>query len=228
MNKKLLIQLIFFFLILVIYPLINRVHAAKLLFEPININTQAGQTFQVKVNVDAGSEEITSVDAYVLYNKDILEIQEISAGDFFPTVSKETSLPGKAYIAGLLEDPSTSKTGSGILATITFKAKTNGSVTLTFDCTTGSTTDSNITKNDVNATDIIQCDQNGQATVNVGEGGSNNNSQSNNNSSSSTTNSSSNPSQLPRSGVFDNLLKYFVPGVILLLIGALTKALVKI
>lgn len=208
MRKKLIIQLILFIFILLVLPLLTTVSAAVLFFDPSTVNTQSEQTFEVKVNVDAGSEQITSVDAYILYDSTLLEIQKVDDGTFFPTVSKDTSQSGKVYLAGMVEDPATSKTGSGTLATITFKAKTYGSTTLTFDCTPGLTTDSNISKNDLNATDIIQCESNGKLAITIGSGGST---------------QQPTPTQLPRSGIFNNVLKYSIPGVILLLFGATTK-----
>jgi len=208
-------RLIFFILgFLLIVPLFNLSLAATFQFDPTTINTQAEQTFEVKVNVDTGSDEITSVDVYIIYDNNVVEAQSVNDGTFFNTVSKEISQPGKAYIAGMVDDPASSKTGSGTIATLVFKAKTNGSTTLTFDCTAGLTTDSNITKNDLNATDVIQCDGNGQSVITVGSGSS---------TSQPTPTSTSSSSQLPKTGIFDNVLKYSVPGVILLLIGAATK-----
>lgn len=215
MNKKFLLQFIFALGLFFVLPLVQLSFAATLQFDPTTINTQAEQTFEVKVNVDAGSDEITSVDVYIIYDKNVVEVQSVNDGTFFNTVSKDTSQPGRSYLAGMVDDPASSKTGSGTLATFVFKAKTNGSTTLTFDCTSGLTTDSNITKNDLNATDIIQCDGNGRSVITVGTGSSSN----------GTTQPTSTPtsSQLPKTGIFDNVLKYSIPGAILLLIGAAAK-----
>jgi hypothetical protein len=211
---------LFFFILgfFLIIPLFNFSLAATLQFDPTTVNTQADQTFEVKINVDAGSDQITSIDAYVLYDSNVLELSSVNDGTFFNTVSKDISQSGKAYIAGMVDDPATSKTGSGTLATIVFRAKSNGSATLTFNCTQGLTTDSNITKNDLNATDLIQCDANGKSVITVGTGSSSRTSQP-----TSTPSSSSSSSQLPKTGIFDNVLKYSIPGVILLLIGTATK-----
>lgn len=204
---------------LFIVPLFSFSLAGSLQFDPTSVNTQAGQTFEVKINVDAGSDEITSVDAYVLYDANLLEASSVTEGSFFNTVTYNLSQSGKIYIAGMVDDPASPKTGSGSLATIVFKAKGEGSATLTFDCSPGSTTDSNITKNDLNATDIIECDSNGKSVITVGtETG--NSGQSN---PSPTSTNSSSSSQLPKTGIVDNLVKYSIPGAILLLIGATAK-----
>jgi len=217
MGKKFIIQLIFFLSAICIVPFLKSVSAATLQFDPTAVNTQVDQTFEVKVNVDAGSEEITSVDAYVIYDNNVVEVQSVNDGTFFLTVAKDTSSAGKAYIAGMVDDPATAKTDSGTIATLVFKAKTNGSTTLNFDCTAGSTTDSNITKKDLNASDIIQCDGNGRSVITVGTG------ESSSGTTQPTPTLTSSTSKLPKTGIFDNVLKYSIPGAILLLIGAMTK-----
>lgn len=210
-----IIRLIFFILgLLLIIPLFNPLFAATLQFDPTTVNTQAEQTFETKVNVDAGSESITSVDAYVTYDKNVVELQAVTDGTFFLTVAKDTSQAGRTYIAGMVDDPATAKTGGGTLATLVFKAKTNGSTTLTFDCTPGLTTDSNITKNDLNATDIIDCPANGRSVITVGTDDS---------STQPTPTPSSSSTSLPKTGIFDNVLKYSIPGAVLLLIGTTIK-----
>ncbi|HLD26847.1 MAG TPA: hypothetical protein VJB63_02745, partial [Patescibacteria group bacterium] len=93
----------------------------------------------------------------------------------------------------------------------------------------GSTTDSNVVKNDLNATDIILCASNGSLKVTVG-------------SASTTTTTATVPTAtpvavatnapiptavqtaavpqvLPKSGVFENITRYATPGVVLVIIG---------
>lgn len=214
-----------FFLIL---PAFSKVLAANLLFEPTTVNTSAGQTFEINVNVNAGTEEIRGADAYILYDNNLLEVQQVNAGNFFPTVSYDTSQPGKIIINGILEDPATTRTGSGKLATIIFKAKTNGSTLLRFDCTAGVTTDSNIIKADTNSTDIIDCSANNQASINIGQ--TQYSSSTNTSSSTTDTNNfssnSNNTSTLPRSGIFDFFLNYTKIGIIFLVIGTLLRFII--
>ena len=216
MMRHIIIYVFFATMLLGAIPLANASFAATLLFDPTTITTNPQQTFTVNVNVNAGSDKITSTDAYILYDQNLLEIQSIANGTFFPTVSKNTTTGGKVYIAGMVNDPATSKTGSGTIATITFKAKANGTVTLRYDCTQGSTTDSNVTKNDLNATDIIVCANNGTSTVTVETGTS---------SPTATPGAGgTNPTaELPKSGVFDNVIKFAIPGAILFLLGVIAK-----
>lgn len=209
--KKYIIFISFLFIFLIAH--INHVSAASLQFDPTTANLPINQNLEVKVIVDAGTDEITSTDAYVLYDSDLLEVVEVRNGPFFPTVTHDYSQTGKIYIAGMVEDPTSFKTGKDTLATIVFKGKNNGQVNLSFDCTEGSTTDSNITKKDINAPDIIQCQLNNQATISVG---SNNNSR-----------SQGGTNQLPESGIFDQMKNFSLLGFIFLLIGTTSKLLLK-
>lgn len=211
--RKLLINLLLVLFFLIFFPVFGKIYAATLQFDPATVTTTSGQSFDLKINVNAGSDQITSVDAFILYNSSLFEVSSISDDTFFPTVSKDSSQAGKVYVAAMVSDPATSKTGSGTIATVKFRAKADGSADITFDCTQGLTTDSNVTKNDLNATDLIQCTSNGKAAITVGGGIA------------PTSPPAVNPTNLPRSGVFDNVVKYSVPGAILLLIGGLAKLL---
>ncbi len=196
------------------------VNAASLNFDQTSVEVAADETFQLQVNVDAGSEEINSVDAYVIFDSTKLEAQSVSNGDFFPTVFNDIT-SGKAYVAGMVDDPATSKTGSGTIATITFKALASGTDTLTFECDTSSSDTSKIVKNDIDATNIIVCSENGSTSVNI-TGGTTGGGTTNG---AGTTGGGTTPSTLPQSGILDNIVKYAVPGMILLMLGGIFKFL---
>lgn len=189
-------------------------------FDQTSVEVAADETFQLQVNVDAGSEEINSVDAYVIFDSTKLEAQSVSNGDFFPTVFNDIT-SGKAYVAGMVDDPATSKTGSGTIATITFKALASGTDTLTFECDTSSSDTSKIVKNDIDATNIIVCSENGSTSVNI-TGGTTGGGTTNG---AGTTGGGTTPSTLPQSGILDNIVKYAVPGMILLMLGGIFKFL---
>lgn len=193
--------------------MLNPALAANLLFDPTTVNLPINQSIEIKVFVDAGADQITSSDAYVLYDANLISVKEVRNGAMFPTVTSDHFQTGKVYIAGMVDDPTTYKTGKDILATIVFEGKNNGQTTLTFDCVDGATNESNITKKDINAPDIIQCGLNNRATIIVGQGGARTN----------TSGSGTQNNQLPRSGIFDKFEKYSFVGVILLLIGITTK-----
>lgn len=197
-----------------LYP----VEAANLEFDPTNIEIQAGETFDVDINVNAGSDQILAVDSYILFNSQDLEVvrgsdneYQITNGTYFPTVFNNV-FTDKVYIAGIVEDPATFKTGSGTIATITFKALRDTTGQLTFYCDETVSDSSKIIKNDVDSTNIINCSENNSVTYTVGGG-----------SSDAQPTRRPTPSALPKTGMVENMLKFGLPGAILLLIGVGTR-----
>lgn len=202
--------ILIFLAFLILTPVVfGQIEAASFQFDPTSATSAVGQTLSIKVNIAAGTDQLSGADAYVLYDSTYLKAQSVTAGTYFPTVTNDITTAGKIYIAGMVDDPATSASGSGTLATIVFQAVTDGQATLTIDCTT-----SKIVKDDINATNVMQCSQNGQATVTVGTG-----------SSGYMTTPGPTPSVLPKSGIFDNVVKFAVPGVLLFLVGAVTRLL---
>lgn len=210
---KQLLVFIFIIIFLSFVPFVRGVEAASLRFDKTTYTAAPNSTFQIQVIVDAGSNQITSVDAYVVYDQTKLEVQTVDKGTFFPTVTN-TITAGKVYIAGLVDDPATSKTGSGTLATITFKAIT-GQPTVTFFCDLTVYNTSKIIKNDFNSTNIITCNQNSSLQVSISSGGTTSITPT----TAAGTTAAPTPSTLPSSGIIDNIIKYSAPGMLLLLIG---------
>ena len=204
--KNLFVLLILSYLVFFLSGLVfGQVNAATLKFDKTAVTVNANETFQIAVIVDSGTEQISSTDAYVLYDATLLEAQSVAAGSFFPTVTNNIT-SGKVYIAAFVDDPATYKTDSGTIATITFKTLKNGSGNLTFDCPNGS----KIVKNDLNATNIIECSQNGTSSVSVGGAGTG-----------ATTYPT--PSVLPQTGIFANIAKAAIPGMILIMLGGMLR-----
>ncbi len=200
-------------------PLVNSAFAASLQFDPVTVSTTVGQTFDVKLNANLGSDTVTSVDAYVLYDPSLLDVVSVSKGTLFPTVSQSLTQSGKAYVGALVDDPATAKTGMGTLATMTFKAKANGTATLKYDCTQGSTTDTNVNKNDANSTDVVQCSSNGQSVVTIGGGGDTTKG------ALTATSVPTQASKLPQSGIASNIGTMGMFGTILVIVGFGVKLL---
>ncbi|MEK7597322.1 MAG: cohesin domain-containing protein [Patescibacteria group bacterium] len=202
-NLKRIILLLLFFVLL---PLITVVNAASLKFDKTTVSTTNGGTFQIAVTVDPGSDPILSTDVYVTFDSSLLKANSVSAGSLFPAVTNDTATSGKVYITGMVTDTATPVTTTGTVATITFQALKDGSGTLSFDCNT-----STIVKNDINTSNVINCSQNNSSVVTIGSGGGG-------------TNPTSVPvSELPQSGVFDNIVKLVIPGIILLLLGSIFR-----
>jgi hypothetical protein len=205
--KKLLnvfLSLVIFFIIV---PFVLSAEAASLNFDKSTATAANGATFQISVTVDPGSDALNSTDVYVTFDATLLKATAVSAGTMFPTVSNDISTSGKVYIAGMVNDPASSVSTAGTLATITFQGLKEGTGTLSFDCNS-----SKIIKNDINASNVIVCSSNGTAAVTVGSGGG-----------STTEPTAAPPAQLPQTGIFDNVIKFAFPGAILLILGSLLR-----
>ena len=203
---QLILFLIFFGLLLPGY--FASVEAASLKFDKTTVSAANGSTFQVAVTVDPGGDSLSSPDVYVTFDSTLLKANSVTAGTLFPNVSNDISVSGKIYIAGMVNDLANSISTTGTLATITFQGLKDGTGTLAFDC--GS---SKIIKNDFNATNVMTCSSNGTSAVTIGAGGSNPTQATSNN----------NPTQLPESGIFDNVVRFAIPGIILLLLGSVFR-----
>src|SRR3989338_1118335 len=170
MKKFVFPTLVFFFLFLLSASISGQAEAGFLNFDQSSVSVNPQATFTISVLVDAGPDEITSTVAHILFEPSLLEAQSVTPGNFFPSVSQNIT-SGEMYITGIVDTPATFKTGAGTLATVTFKALKDGTASLTFFCQLGQYNSSKIIKNDFNATNIIDCSQNGSATVTVGQGG---------------------------------------------------------
>lgn len=206
MKKKLLRILSLVILFIILPVIFGSVSAASLKFDKTTATAANGGTFQIAVTVDPGSDSLSSTDVYVTYDSTLLKATVVTAGSQFPTVTNDISTSGKVYIAGMVNDPASSITSSGTLATITFQGLKEGSATLSFDCNT-----SKIIKNDINASNVINCGTNGTSAVTIGSGGT------------APTSAPAPVSELPQSGVFDNVIKFIVPGTILLIFGSMLR-----
>ncbi len=214
---------------LFIVPLCAGVSAASLKFDPDTVSVTAGQEFTIDVVVDPGSEQITSTDMYVMFDKTYLNAVSVADGDYFPTVLNDVTA-GRVYIAALVNDPSDYKTGVGTVATITMKALVNGTITMTYRCGATFADTSKIIKNDANSTNIVTCSTNDEATVTIGDGVSKitptiSTLPKTGTTSTGSATSSARPNELPQSGVIDNVLRVVVPGMAFVAFGFMMQLL---
>jgi len=207
-NLLKIIPILMFF---VFVPAFFAAEAAYLKFDNATVTAANGATFQIGVIVEPGTDSLSSADVYVTYDSTLLKATVVTSGTQFPTVTNDIATSGKVYIAGMVNDPSASISASGTLATITFQALKDGTGTLAYDCNL-----SKIIKNDVNATNVIVCGSNLTSAVTVGAGASGTTTPT------PTGTGSVEPtaiSELPQSGVFDNVAGMAIPGIIILIIG---------
>lgn len=225
--RNFLYKALLLFMFFLVGPVVSAVFAGTLSFEPSSVNTSVGEEFTLTVQVDVGDSEVLGVDALLQYDEDILEVVSMTDGTFLSIGTKEFGEPGKAYIAGLVENASESVTGSGPLVDVTFKAQSGGTSDVTFVCREGETGESNISENSTDATDLIECSQNGEAVIVVE--GDDSGSDGNGDGGGGTGNgggsgSGSTPSELPQTGFLEDMvLLGMFGGGLLLLVGLGTR-----
>lgn len=192
--------------------------AASLKFDQTAYSATTGNTFKVQVVVDAGTDSVVGSDAYVLYDSSKLQPTAIDNGTYFPNVTNNMQYAtGKLYVSGSVSDQASAKTGSGTMATVTFKVLADGTSTLSYDCN-GST----IVQSSFNATNVMTCSENGSASVTAGASGTSSSTTNTSNSSTPATNTNSSTSastQLPRTGFFDDVRLWGTAGILLVIIG---------
>lgn len=195
----------------------GRVEAAFLRFDKSTVSVSAGSTFTLDAVVDAGSDQITSTDMWILYDSTLLEAQSASSAAFFPAVTNNISA-GKVYIAGLVTDPGTYKTGSGSVATITFKGLQNGTATISYDCRADVSNSSKVIKNAVDPTNVINCAQNGTSIVTIGTGGITPTAVP-----TTVYGTQPVPTSLPQTGIMDQLPKLILFGSLFMIAGVVMR-----
>lgn len=199
---------IFFILYSYFFILSSHVSAASFYFQPPTITGKVGVPFQVELKANTGTDNLSGVDAYVSFDSKVLKANEATDGTFFPTVIKDIKTD-TVYISGMFDDTSKSASGEGTIATITFEPIADGTATLSIDCA-----NSKMVKTDINATNVLDCSQNATATVTVGAGAT-----------TTLTPAASPPTELPRTGIFENVIKIAIPGAIIMIVGTVVRLL---
>lgn len=166
---------------------------------PSSGNYSVDDTFNVTVNVDSASEIVGGVDGVGTYDSSKLELVstptkasgmvfESTDGGGSCSVSSSAGV-GKFSFTCYSNDSLTDKAVNGPLVVLNFRAKATGTATVGFTCTSGSTTDSNITKTSTSG-DVIVCGENvgGSYTIGESDGGD------------TTTNTPTTAGSLPKTG----------------------------
>jgi len=164
-------------------------------------------SFNVTVSIDTGGELTSGVDAIIEYDSLILEVVSVSEGTFYPTITTFNNTAGKIEIYGVA-DSASPKSGTGTLATITFRGKAAGTATVNFLCQTSSTSDSNI--NSTNNEDIIVCADNVNASYIIG---------SSQEATATATPTTTISQELPQTGFLEPTALIIGGGIILMILG---------
>ncbi|HEY4480379.1 MAG TPA: cohesin domain-containing protein [Candidatus Paceibacterota bacterium] len=149
--------------------------AATLSVSPSSQSVNVGDTFTVTINLDTQGSQVDGVDLrYLNYNPALLQVQgnQITPGSLMPMTLANTVNSSNGRITFSQVALGGNKyNGSGVLATVTFKAIAEGSANLTFSHTSNSTTDSNVA---ANGSDVLSAVVNGSYTIGSGSSSSDN------------------------------------------------------
>ncbi|HRN70474.1 MAG TPA: cohesin domain-containing protein [Candidatus Woesebacteria bacterium] len=198
------------------------IYAATFNFNPTSTYVRPDNTFKVDINVDAGSDQIAGTDIYISYDSSIIEVETITDGTYFPQV-EDVPTAGRLYISGFVNTQGDYKTGSGNIASITFKALQTGTTSLVIDCDPSITDTSKIVQNDTAVTNILDCSTLTAHPVTVsadapdnGTGGT------------TSTGTGSTPTELPQSGVVEDMITFAIWGGVLVGLGAVLRIILRI
>jgi hypothetical protein len=147
--------------------------AATLTLTPSSKALNVGDTLTVDIMLDAQGQKIDGVDLQALnYNPYFLQLQDadsatqgvqISAGSLMPnTLANSADTVNGKIVFSQITNAGSTYTGSGKLATATFKALVAGTAKLTLNFTPGATTDTNVASS---GGDVLTSVTNGQYDI---------------------------------------------------------------
>jgi len=128
------------------------------------------QKFDVEIKVDTGSQAVGGVDVHLEFPKNLLKAEKVTKGDAFTEVfssikNDEGKLRINAYFP--FTEAGRSYNGTdGLIATVNFTPLGTGTAAVSFICTAGSTTESNIVEK-TTVKDIIVCSANVNGSYNL-------------------------------------------------------------
>ncbi|MEI6533135.1 MAG: cohesin domain-containing protein [Candidatus Roizmanbacteria bacterium] len=201
------------------------VFSAYLEFQPPSLSVAPGGSFDVNINLNTGgATNISSADVILLYNSSALQLQSVTDGALFDSFISNT-VSGKISMVGT--SSSGNAISNGLFAKIKFSSLQAGSTTATFNCSSSASDSSAISGAEgADTKDYIVCAQNGILTINS-SGTSSTTPIPTTTTSSGTTTTTTTPTQLPRTGIVENLFFIAIPGLVLVLSGGLLRLFSK-
>jgi hypothetical protein len=169
MKKMRIVSVLYCFIVILFFFILSAftsrpVWAASFSLSPATKVVTVGDQFDVAVILDTAGEAATAAKAIVNYDGLKLQVVSATLGSLFTTKTEpDTSTSGKVTLEASGATATESFTGSGTFATLTFKALAAGVVTVSFEFSQSSTTDSNVTGSSGN--DILTAASSGTYTI---------------------------------------------------------------
>lgn len=202
---------------------------ANITLSPSSKSVNVNDPFSMDAILDTAGAPSSGADFILTWSPAAsLEIQtasDISYGSaplFTSNTPSRDNTNGKVISISTMSVATNTFSGKGTLASVKFKAKSVGTVTLRFECSSGSRSDTNIWSS---GSDVINCEQTSGATVTIASG--------------STTTTPAPTAQpigapgaetkggLPNTGAFEVTLGLGLGGALLLLFGFFFPKLLK-
>lgn len=119
---------------------IQKIHAApSLQFTPSTKTASQNSTFTIDVSINTDGQSVIGANAVIAYPTADVQVISVTKGSFFPDMSAPAD-NGRIEVNAYISTPNESKSGSGTIATIQFKAlKATGTSSVGFVCTDSST-----------------------------------------------------------------------------------------
>jgi len=167
-KKTFFLLALFFSLAIIAAPLKEAKAAGRLYLDPASGSYKVNDEFTLSVKVDPSGTEIVAIDGVINYDSSRLEVLSVTGEDYFvqtgagknqefmSDIDKEN---GRIKLYSFATISNFSVKTAGKIASIKFKAKSQGTATATFVCQAGGKEDTNIW--DVAAADVIDCASNG-------------------------------------------------------------------
>jgi peptidoglycan hydrolase-like protein with peptidoglycan-binding domain len=174
MKYKMIVSLS---VLLASFFVVSHASAATFSVSPASASYNVGEVFTVEVKLDTGGASIDGVDVrYIRFNPNVLQVIDSNSSvegiqvtpgtlmSFTPTNTVDNT---QGIITFSQIVPGGQKyAGTGTLMSITFKALSTGSATVSFDASSGNTTDSNIASDGL---DILTNAYSGQYALVIGQ-----------------------------------------------------------
>ena len=123
--------------------------AASLSLSPASKSAVVNESFTVEVKLDTKGAETDATDAIILYDAVKLTVTSATLGALYANKLEENiNISGKVILRAT-SSATSSYSGSGTFASIVFKALETGEANVSFEFTSGSTTDSNVASSGV-------------------------------------------------------------------------------
>jgi hypothetical protein len=205
--------------------------SGRLYLDPATGSYSIGDQFDVSVMADPGTSQIVAIDGLINYDNTRLEVVKVEEAVFFKDDTgtyqgfsySNNADTGRISIYSFATTGNFSVTTAGKIATVTFKATTQGEAAASFVCQAGSSEDSSMW--DTDSEDAIDCGTNGSGTYTIGAatGPTNTPTPVPTTASTAPDSPTATPSELPQSGVELPLLIVLLGGGFVLGAGLLVR-----